>query len=238
MDTTITSTVGEEAQRAVDALTNLAVHDSEERGRFDFADLTARILACTAANLGSVEALLATVGPGSHAGHVRALIAAVVPPAGIITQRTRDVVLRLDVAATFRATGITGRFEADARAVRHDIEREIDVFASHELGELLACMKALYEADQAALISAYADAARAHLRTTGLPGSVSVTIATEPAGPDAAPVWDDLAAEAHAAASAATAGLVEHLATGPGYRTQAMRVLSGLPATTTRTEVA
>ena len=220
-------------QAAVDALSDLA-----ELPGIDMGQTIVGILAAAAANAGSVEDLLDDDPAVSRmTPRIADLINAGCPGDRLLTRRNRPVVLQLDVASIFTSVGIAGRFDADFQAVKSGLTRGTRTVEGYPTAELLAAMNGIYEADQVGYMHDYADAARAHLRGLGLPDTVPVELRSyRPEGPVF--VWDDLEVEAHVAAAAATADHLDRLAQGPGYRTQAMRVLSGLPATTTRTEVA
>lgn len=240
-NTTASSTVGQEVQTLVDALTDLARLDHPDTGRLDIGELVARVAACAAANLGSIQALTSGARLGTPYGsRLAELIADVVPAAKLFTQRTRDIELFIDVDGVFAKAGIKAQFEADFRAVRTAMERETDAFGAWELGELLPLMSQLYEDDRSEFLTTYTTAARNHLRSRSLPEHVGMNVTTR--RPVRTPARDDLAIEAHTAASSEASRFVTRLAARAHYRTRAEYAVRGLTeapaAHETGTEVA
>lgn len=170
---------------------------SEVTEPVDFADIVAQVLTAVAANVGSVEALLAG-RPGSwEADLVRRLLEGT---AGedvddLVRRRTEPVLLELDAEDPFYDFGLTDLFsrERDQAVERADADDLTDERRA-AAGELVAAIERLWEQDIAAYTAAYQATAQRYLTEQGATCGVE-TVAAPPAGIPAR--WDELAERLH-----------------------------------------
>jgi hypothetical protein len=190
------------ATQAIATLTALA-RQTRVRGRgteaeatepVDFADLTAHVLTTVAANLGSVETLLAG-RPGSwEADLVRKIVNSTAGEDGeLVRWRTEPVRLPFDAYFTFFDFGIGDLFdeERDQAAERtYDENLTDEQLAAAEAR--LEAIEALFEQDQTAYAEAYRATAQRYLTERGATCGVEL-VALPAQGTSAA--WDGVADE-------------------------------------------
>lgn len=158
----------------------------------DFADLTAQVLTSVAANLGSVETLLAG-RPGSwEADLVRRLVDGTAGDAGEVQWRTEPVRLALDADDVLYDFGIGDLYEQErdhAAEATHDGDLTDEQRDTAE--NLVDAIESLWEQDQAAYVEAYRATALRYLAEHGATCGVEIVAAPWP-HPD--PLrWDGLA---------------------------------------------
>jgi hypothetical protein len=163
----------------------------------DFADIAAQVLTSVAANLGSVETLLAG-RPGSwEADLVRQLVegTAGYDPGDLLRWRTAPVRLEFDAYDTLYDFGIAELFEEerDQAAERtYDEALTDEQLAAAE--EQLVAIERLWESDQAAYTEAYRTTAQRYLTERGATCGVEL-VAMPAQGTSVA--WDGLAEQIH-----------------------------------------
>jgi hypothetical protein len=188
--------------QAIEVLTALA-RQTRVRGRgteaeatepIDFADLAAQILTTVAANLGSVEALLAG-RPGSwEADLVRKIVNGTAGEDGeLMRWRTEPVRLHFSAEDMFLDFGIEDLFdqERDQAFERADAEGLTDE-QREAADERAAAIERLWESDQAAYAEAYRATAQGYLTERG--ATCGVELAARLA-PGTAVAWDGVADE-------------------------------------------
>ncbi|MEU4165167.1 hypothetical protein, partial [Actinoplanes sp. NPDC026670] len=163
--------------QAIEALTSLA-RQTRVRGAgtpaettepVDFAEIAAHVLTSVAANLGSVETLLAG-RPGSwEADLVRQLINGTAEEDRLLAWRTEPYQVRLDVDGLFDDFGIGALHEADLDAAiaaanaDNLTDEQYEAAAARE-----TAIEDLYQQDRDAYAAAYLDIARSWLTRHGL----------------------------------------------------------------------
>jgi hypothetical protein len=175
----------------------------------DFADIAAHVLTTVAANLGSVETLLAGRSGSWEADLVRQLVTGTAGEDGeLVRWRTEPVRLHFDAEDAFYAFGITDLFDEerdvvgdlvsrldgimqtrDQAAERTPADAEVDEqFAAAE--NLDAAIERLWEQDRAAYTEAYKATAQRYLTERGATCGVEIVEARPHSDPL---TWDSLA---------------------------------------------
>jgi hypothetical protein len=162
--------------------------------RIDIAIALADIAARAAANAGSLDAFLAASPAGStQADLVRQLVSSVTPkPAGLLSLRTEQVILRLDVGAALKR--VATQFSHEFAEVQSAVEEARSAVDAEAARALAGTMDRLYQADKDQWRSEVAHAMREALTRRGLPESVPVDVVD--VGAYGEPGYDALAIEA------------------------------------------
>ncbi|WP_419708003.1 hypothetical protein [Promicromonospora sp. NFX87] len=172
----------------------IAPRDRDPDAQPDVAAALAAVTARLAADVGSVDALLAGNPAGSgQADLVRQLVASATPPDGLLPLRTRAVRLTVDTSAEFLTFGLTQRFTDEYEAVCRAIGTAQTEIEADDARTLAGEMNAIWEADKAAWMDDLAKTARAILAARGLPETVPVDVVD--VGPAAELEHDALATE-------------------------------------------
>lgn len=235
------STVGREIQTVIDSLTALV---SAERttpaglpARYDMGEIIARVLTCTAANVGGLGPFLGAKPDTEQAYYVRQLVAGTVPLDRLLTQRTAPVRLHLDLAGLFFRHGQAWAFDEEWAVVQLAVRHAEDETTGERARALAGRMVEVYEADKATYRRAYEALVRDELTRRGLPAHVEVEVVdaadvdVDVDGGEGDPWWDELAEDLHQHAELRMplpAVLVD--AEGLGYTERAVRLLPVLTA--------
>lgn len=168
----------------------------------DFAEIACHVLTSVAANVGSVETLLAG-RPGSwEADYVRQIVQSTAgdEPDELLRWRTVPVRLAVDVEGAFDDFGLYELYEADReQAIEHEQDDSLTEEQAAEAGAITDAIDRLLEQDQAAYREAYIAAVRQALTRRGLTADVeAVDQETESI------TWDPFTEELHEHARATT----------------------------------
>jgi hypothetical protein len=184
---------------AIARRTYTSQNSTEER--YDFGELVSRTITTAAANLGSIDALLAG-RPGSwEADHVRRIVESTTPADELHLHRTEPVRLILDPNSVFEDVGLQAIFEAADNELSdgyfNGTEPDDDGVNDDAVDTARAALEENYRADLDAYFVAYGSALQEIRIERGFHVPLELTrvenYQTEPA-------WDTLAEQLHAAA--------------------------------------
>lgn len=166
--------------------------------RYDFGEIACRVITAVAANLGSVETLLAG-RPGSwEADHVRQIVQSTVSDDELHTYRTEPVYLDLDPDIELNDVGLDALYWEDTDSINHELGAHgLHKADAERLEQEQEAIDALRDADAQKYATAYTSAVRAAAQEFGLTVPVLVTVTDEADGDVLDPLTERLRDFAH-----------------------------------------
>jgi len=192
-------------QRAIAALTDaaLAATDNGGRERPDFGEIVCRVITHVAANLGSLDALLAG-RPGSwEADLVRQIVESTSPEQELLSWRTIPVELILNPEEVLWELGVGQMYDDAVDAIIEEQGR--DDATEERLDALdfeLNALESLQQQDASDYATAYVEHLGQAAGAQGITVEIQLEVTTDVAR--AEPPWDELAERLHETARFAT----------------------------------
>lgn len=164
---------------AITALTAIARSTHPGGAPVDFADALADIVTTVAANVGSLEQLLAG-RPGSwEADHVARLVDGTAPEDELPSRRTDPVEVLLNIDDYWLASGLDDVYTDDRDEIDRDRTGHADGSSEDEaLDDEVVAIDDLEEQDRAAYIAAWTDQAHIAAAELGVTTPVTITVVT------------------------------------------------------------